>query len=253
MSRKLEAVQTAVKSYFERFPRVSIKALSMRTGVPYASLRRILQNEVSDIKDETIFKLIDRVMLRPDRMQFIKDHYPSLAKVIGDYPEQNLDDESSVELLKRYRYMDPHNYIIKLSLTTSGTTRDDVQRLTGERGIQALEEMVEAGLILEESEQLRVGGNGFLMLDLDDMLHQVGKDLHYFPRSMVGTPYARIGHMSESVSPEALMKMVEMSGDLLKNVEKIKDTETGNVPFFLDLVVSTYDRHALFEKKEAPT
>lgn len=253
MTRKLEAVQAAVKSYFERFPRVSIKALSMRTGVPYASLRRILQNEVNDIKDETIFKLIDRVMLRQDRMIFIKDHYPALAKVIGDYPEQDLDDEMAVDLLRRYRYMDPHNYIVKLALTSGGTTREDLQRLTGERGLQALEEMLDAGLIQEDREILRIGGSGYRLMDLDDMLHQIGKDIQYFPRSMVGTPYARIGHMSESVSREALMKMVEMSGELLKNVEKIKDSETGPVPFYLDLVISTYDRHTLIEKKETPT
>jgi hypothetical protein len=250
MTRKLEAVQAAVKSYFERFPRVSIKALSMRTGVPYATLRRILQNEVNDIKDETIFKLIDRVMLRQERMVFIKDHYPSLAKVISDYPEQNLDDESAIDLLKRFRYLDPHNYIIKLALTTSGTSRDDIQRLTGERGIMALEEMLDAGLLVEERDVIRIEGSGHRLLDLDDMLHQISKDLQYFPRSMVGTQYARIGHMSESVTREALLKMVEMSGELMKNIEKVKDSETGDVPFFFDVVISTYDRHALIGKKD---
>ncbi|MFY7928139.1 MAG: hypothetical protein ACOVS5_04640 [Oligoflexus sp.] len=250
MTRKLEAVQAAVKSYFERFPRVSIKALSMRTGVPYATLRRILQNEVNDIKDETIFKLIDRVMLRQERMVFIKDHYPALAKVIVDYPEHSLDDESAIDLLKRFRYLDPHNYIIKLALTTSGTSRDDVQRLTGERGIMALEEMLDAGLMVEERDVIRIEGSGHRLLDLDDMLHQIGKDLQYFPRSMVGTQYARLGHMSESVTKEALLKMVEMSGELMKNIEKVKDSEIGDVPFFFDIVISTYDRHALIGKKD---
>jgi hypothetical protein len=250
MSPKFEAVQTAVKRYFERFPRVSIKALSMRTGVPYATLRRILQAEVNDIKDETIFKLIDRVMLREDRMSFIRDHYPALAKVVAEYPEQGLDDDGSVAMLKKFRYMDPHNFIIKLALTTAGTTRDDVQRLTGERGILALEEMVDAGLIIEEREILRVHGNGFRLMDIDDIQHQIQKDLHYFPRNMVGTQYARIGHMSESVSKEALARMVAMSGELLKNIEQTKDSETGTIPFFFDIMIGTYDRHTLIGDQE---
>ncbi len=250
MSPKFEAVQSAVKKYFERFPRVSIKALSMRTGVPYATLRRILQAEVNDIKDETIFKLIDRVMLREDRMSFIRDHYPALAKVVAEYPEQGLDDDGSVALLKKFRYMDPHNFIIKLALTTAGTTRDDVQRLTGERGILALEEMLDAGLVQEEREIIRVGGSGYRLLDIDDIQHQIHKDLQYFPRSMVGTEYARIGHMSESVSQEALARMVAMSGELLKQIEQTKDKEIGTIPFFFDIMIGTYDRHTLIGDQE---
>ena len=245
MSRKLEAVQAAVKSYFDRFPRVSIKALSMRTGVPYATLRRILQNEVSDIKDETMFKLIDRVMLRQDRMVFIREHYPALAKVMNDDPEQNPGDESSLELLKKFRYLDPHNFIIKLALSHTGTSRDDIQRLTGERGVLALEEMIEAGLINEEREILRIVGAGLRLMDLDDTLHQMSKDLQYFPKSLVGSPYARLGHMSESISREALLKIVEMSSELVKSVEHIKQNETGEVPFFFDIVIASYDRQTL--------
>jgi len=250
MSPKFEAVQSAVKRYFDRFPRVSIKALSMRTGVPYATLRRIIQAEVNDIKDETIFKLIDRVMLREDRMSFIRNHYPALAKVVSECPEQGLDDDGSVALLKKFRYLDPHNFIIKLALTTAGTTRDDVQRLTGERGILALEEMLDSGLIIEERELLRVGGNGFRLLDIDDIQHQIHKDIQYFPRSMIGTEFARIGHMSESVSRAALAKMVAMSGELLKQIEQTKDTETGSIPFFFDIMIGTYDRHTLIGDQE---
>lgn len=94
MTPKLEAVQSALKSYFERFPRISIKALSVRTGVPYATLRRLMQNEVNEIRDETIFKLIDRVMGRPERLAFLCAHYPALARILQGDPERDGERDS---------------------------------------------------------------------------------------------------------------------------------------------------------------
>lgn len=94
MTPKLEAVQTALKSYFERFPRISIKALSSRTGVPYATLRRLMQNEVNEIRDETIFKLIERVMGREERLSFLFEHYPSLARIMQGESEKEGNAES---------------------------------------------------------------------------------------------------------------------------------------------------------------
>ncbi len=248
-SRKFEAVQMAVKNYFERFPRVSIKALSLKTSVPYATLRRIIQAEVNDIKDETIFKLIDRVMQREDRMSFIRDYYPSLAKVVIDQPEQ-LDADGVMTALKRFRYMDPHNFIIKLSLTKAGMTRADIQRLTGSYGMGALDEMLHGGLLMEDGDTIRFAGKNFGMDDVDDIQQQIRKDLNYFPRNLVGTQYARIGHISESITLEALARIVAMSGDLMKEVEVAKDRGTGSTPFFFDILIGTYDRDTLGEDEK---
>jgi hypothetical protein len=246
MTRKLEAVQSAVKSYFERFPRVSIKALSMRTGVPYATLRRILQHEVNDIKDETIFKLIDRVMLRQERMLFLREHYPSLAKVISEQPEQSFAEDVAIDQLKRFRYLDPHNFILSLALTSRGTCRDDIQRLTGERGMMALEEMMETGLLLEERDVIRIEATYRQPLDLEETLHQMGKDLHYFPKGLGNGPLTRVSHMSESVSREVLQKMVALTGEFWLAMERLRESEPpGDIPFFCDVAIATYDKQSL--------
>ncbi len=245
MTRKLEAVQTAVKSYFERFPRVSIKALSMRTGVPYATLRRILQHEVNDIKDETIFKLIDRVMLRPERMGFLREHYPALAKVMSDETESPGDEETNSDQLKRFRYLDPHNYILQLAGTGQGIHRDDIQRLTGERGLFALEEMLESGVLLEDRELVRAASVQLGRLDIEDTLYQISKDLQYFPRSLAAGPYTRLSHASQGLSREGLQKLVGLSQRFWQDLQEIRDQERGDIACFINLAIAPYDRQAL--------
>ncbi|HYX12954.1 MAG TPA: hypothetical protein VE944_01020, partial [Nostoc sp.] len=238
---KFEAVQALLKSYFGRYPRVTIKALSVRTGVPYATLRRILHSEVNEIKDETVFKLLERVLSKNEQVDFIRSHYPSLGRMISLPSQIKPDNGELSDLLRKFLYLNPHNLIIKLAMTKAGASREAAERLAGESGLLALDEMLEAGLLEQESNVIRAV---FSEMDHHAMQHQISSDARNFVREL-SSNFALISHTCESITPEALARIVAMSREFLKEIEEIKEDAVGSVPFFLNIVVGPYDQQDL--------
>ncbi len=247
-SRTLLAdLQAAVASYLESHKNLSIQSVSNKTGVSYSTIRRILQNEANDVRDETILALILVVMQQPQRLLFLQQYYPALGALLK---EAQSGDHASMdhERLRLYRYKDPHNYILKLALTLQGTTRRDIERLLGERGSTALDEMLENRFLIEDKEgRILHPAHGSLIMNADDILHQIKKDADYFDKSLIGSPFARMAHLSASLSPEAYEELMQLVTDFLKRSDQLKESQAkqGSVPVFVDLMINTYDKASL--------
>ncbi|MDQ3231526.1 MAG: hypothetical protein M3Q07_06860 [Pseudobdellovibrionaceae bacterium] len=238
---KFEAVQALLNSYFNRYPRVTIKALSMRTGVPYATLRRILQSEVNEIKDETVFKLLERVLHKSEQVEFIRSHYPSLVRMISPPSQIKPAIEGLSDVLRKFVYLSPHNLIIRLAMTRAGASHEAIERLTGESGLLALDEMIEQGLLEQQGNVIRAV---FSEMDHDATQYQISSDAKNFVREL-SSNFSLISHVCESVTPEALARIVTMSREFLKEIEEIKEGAIGSVPFFFNIVVGPYDQQDL--------
>ena len=61
-----------------------------------------------------------------------------------------------------YRFKDPHNYILKMALTAHGTTRKDIFRILGERGLIAMERLMGMLLVMVSVQMLMDGIATFL-------------------------------------------------------------------------------------------
>ena len=245
----LEELQTAISDYLETHRHLSMQSVSSRAQVSYSTVRRILQNEAKDVRDETILSLIQVVMSRPRRISFLNKHYPALGSLIsnseGKDPEESELDQ---EKLRLYRYKDPHNYILKMALTANGTHRRAVQRILGERGCIALDEMIEDKFLIEETDgSVYHSSKSSLLMNADDILYQIKKDSDYFDKSLVGSPYSRLAHMSASISREAYLDLMKMVNEFVRQSENLKESDQnqGQIPVFIDLMINTYDKEAL--------
>ncbi|MDQ3232909.1 MAG: hypothetical protein M3Q07_13910 [Pseudobdellovibrionaceae bacterium] len=237
---KLEALQAALENYFLRFPRLTVKALSMRTGVPYATLRRIIQAEVNEIKDETIFRIIDRVLLKDEQMDFIREHYPVLDKIINGRSLPGPPNDDMAQRFRKFHRASPHNLIIRMALSRAGIDRAHVEQLTGDIGLLALDEMIAAGLLVEEQGAIEVQWEVEPYMEFDDIRHQVDKDLEYSANTLDSGP-GFIRHTLGAVSPEGLLRIASLTQKLLAEVEATVGEKSGNIPFYLDVLVGSYD------------
>ncbi|MDQ3233858.1 MAG: hypothetical protein M3Q07_18735 [Pseudobdellovibrionaceae bacterium] len=237
---KFQALQIALEDYFSRYPRVTIKALSIRTSVPYATLRRIINSEVNDIKDETIFRVINRVMQRKDQIEFIRKYYPILENMNPVQPQIETSSDDFTRSFKRFLRMSPHNLVVKLALAKAFTSRRDVERLTGEYGLTALDEMIGAGLLVEEHDGIFVHSELESVSDVEDICHQIIKDIEYIPVTRKSGS-SMVRHVFGSISPEGLTRIIDMGQNLVSEVNDLAQKDNGGIPFFFDLVSGTYD------------
>ncbi|HYX38352.1 MAG TPA: hypothetical protein VE954_35060 [Oligoflexus sp.] len=244
---KLEALQNALGKYFERFPEVNVMDLAVQSDVPYATHRRIVQSEVNEVKDETIVKLIERIMPAAEQLDFIRSHFPLILSIVERLSQAKPMNGDFSTLLRKFKRLNPHNLIIQLALSARGLHRDVVRRLTGELGLRSLDEMIEAGLLQahENGASLKVQPYS---PDLADLMHQVNQDVMHFSRDM-DPKFALIGHVSESVTAEELARIVSMGSKVLREVDMLKEESPGRVPFFFDIVIGTYDEQSVFVRR----
>lgn len=243
----LAELQAAIASYLENHKNLSIQSISNKTGVSYSTIRRILQNEANDVRDETILSLILVVMPQAQRLQFLQSYYPSLGALLR---ESQHGDEAAMDhfKLRLYRFKDPHNYILKMALTEHGTTRKDIFRLLGERGLCALDEMLDDKFLQEDrSNRISHPDRGACLMNADDILHQVKKDADYFDKNLVGSQFARLAHLSASLHLSAYKELVELLSEFIKKCDRLKEApeNQGVIPVFIDVMVNTYDRASI--------
>ncbi len=243
----LAELQAAIANYLENHKNLSIQSISNKTGVSYSTIRRILQHEANDVRDETILSLILVVMPQAQRSQFLASHYPSLEALLRETKD---GDDAAIDhqKLRLYRFKDPHNYILKLALTAHGTTRKDIFRILGERGLSALDEMIEDKFLHEDrTSRISHPARGSFIMNADDILHQVKKDADYYDKSLVGSQFARLVHLSASLSPAAYSELIDLVNDFIKKSDRLKEApqNQGTIPVFIDVMVNTYDRASL--------
>ena len=245
----LEELQAAITEYLDVHKHLSMQSISNRAQVSYSTVRRIMQDEAKDVRDETILALIQVIMSRPRRINFLNKHYPALGSLISASSAKDQDDsELDQEKLRLFRYKDPHNYVLKMALTANGTSRRAVQRILGERGCMALDEMVEDKFLIEEPDgSVYHSSKSSLMMNADDILYQIKKDSDYFDKGLVGSPYSRLAHMSASISRDAYLELMKLVNDFVRHSERLKedDNNQGQIPVFIDLMINTYDKEAL--------
>ena len=242
----LADLQSAISEYLETHKNLSIQSISNKANVSYSTIRRILQNEANHVRDETILSLIQVIMSRPRRIAFLNKFYPSLGALIVDNRPD--DVQLDQEKLRLYRYKDPHNYILKMALTSHGTNRAAIQRVLGDRGTAALDEMIENRFLDEDSSgSVQSAASGTSIMNASDILYQIKKDSDYFDKSLVGSNLSRLAHLSASLNPDAYKKLIQLVNDFIKEADTLKESpdSTGQIPMYIDLMVSTYDRQSL--------
>lgn len=244
----LAELQAAIAEYLDTHKNLSIQSISNKAKVSYSTIRRILQGEANSVRDETILSLIHVVMSRPRRIDFLNNYYPALGSLIQNQKDVVEDSDLDQEKLRLFRYKDPHNYVLKMALTAAGTTRPTIQRILGERGLAALDEMIEEGFLLEDSSgAVYHSSRGSVMMNADDILYQIKKDTDYFDKDLVGSGYSRLAHLSASLSLEAYQQLMELVNDFIKKSERLKEDpkNRGRTPVFIDLMINTYDKESL--------
>lgn len=247
-------LQKVIETYLEGHRSRSVATLSRVSGVAYSTLRRFAQSEGNPTA-EPVFKILDATLPTTEKIAFLKVHFPAIAESIEKSagPAYEAVKANSEDFATFYR-RSPHNFILNLSITTSGTTVETVQRLCGERGLTALDEMVEHDVLTRDlhTGEVRFKQSSIVITDPDLTLTQIRLALDYFDRSTMGTEAARIGYASQSLNHAGLSKVHGILTEALRQVYEINDDAKyqGQIPFFLGALLNVYDKKAFLESPE---
>jgi DNA-binding transcriptional ArsR family regulator len=256
MSDLSDEIRGVIDRYLSGHRSRSLSSLSRASGVSYTTLRRLYQREGNPTA-EPVLKIVDAALTNDEKIEFINRHYPELADTINKFQRDAYASASSrQEALKTVFMRDPHNFILNLAQNSKGTTREDVNRLTGERGLEALDELVECELL----ERSREGQREVFRLapllshDCDMALAQIKLSADHFDRSLIGTKAARVFHATSSIRRQALEQIHDVVSAAIQQIMTIKDDprNAGEIPIFVDMLMSVYDKRTLSREENDP-
>ena len=244
-----EDLRGVIDRYLDGHRSRSLATLSRACGVSYTTIRRLYQREGNPTA-EPVLKIVDAALNLDEKVQFISRHYPEISSTIGRFQEEIYPrKEPRQEALRGFFMRDPHNFILNLAHNDKGTTEAVVRRLTGERGVEALGELLEHELLDRDSSsgELVVRLAPMLCHDCDVALTQMKLSADHFDRSLIGTKAARIFHATASVNQRALERIHDLLSAAMRDVVALKDDprSSGAIPLFVDMMMNVYDKMPL--------
>lgn len=222
----------------------SLSSLARRCHVAYSTIRRIAQNE-STPHPYTALAISEVIMTTKERIAFLQKHFPTIGNLMDECYVSDISEKSDDTLYTEFLTREPHNRIFNIAATSKGTTRQQIQRLTGQFGVEALDEMIASEVLVEDSNgNIRYVHSSWAIGKIENALDQVRLSTGHFDRKLVGTDGASLMHATASISKEAIPKLKKLVVDFIREVHKLKHepSNQGDIPFFCDLVYSLYDR-----------
>ncbi|RYZ81328.1 MAG: XRE family transcriptional regulator [Proteobacteria bacterium] len=242
----------AINAWMEGGRGRSLSGLARRTGVAYSTIRRIAQNE-SVPHPYTALAISEVVMLTHPRLEFLKKHFPTIGNLMEECYPQKIETETNTEALQKYLRMEPHNRIFNIAATVRGTSRRAIERLCGQVGIDALNDMLEEGILVELNEgTIKYTNDSWTQSNIDEALSQVRHSTKHFDKNLIGTVGASLMHSTGSIKREKIPEVKELVLKFIKDLSALKNDEAsvGDIHFFCDLMYSLYDRREWLPNEE---
>lgn len=242
----------AINAWLEGNRQRNLSSLSRRSNIAYSTVRRIAQNE-SVPHPYTALAIAEIVMTTMQRVEFLKKHFPTIGNLMDSCYTSQMRPEANDESLRRFLRMEPHNRIFNMAATKKGTSRFGVNRLCGQSGLDALDEMLEAGVLIEKQDgSVHYTHESWAIGNIEDALEQVRQSTDHFDKQLLGTEGASLMHATGSIAKEQVPRLKEIVLKFIKDVNALTEQPeaVGDVHFFCDLLYSLYDRHEWEPKQE---
>lgn len=164
-------------------PSRSLSVLARVSGVPYATLRRIMQREYG-ASLETTFALLNIVASPSEILEF----FPKKTAVMKVYEKiMQGTHQASPELIMKMLGRD--NFWIMALAMTIGATRERVEKMLGVLGLAEFEKLVEEGLLIGDGDSYRYNDDADPIL-LENKL-VAGEAVKYIAEAASGLDFDR--------------------------------------------------------------
>ncbi len=227
-----------IKTYVDGHKNRSLKGLSMKTGVAYATLRRILLQDAVPTM-ENILPIIQFICSKEDGIVFLKTHFPSFGTWLEEYFS---DDQDFVDSDMNHLIKDKENFvIISLAATDAGTTRETIRELLGVFGEQKINNLIDHGVVVEVQGCVKTTKKEFGSVDPDSVLAQIKNAADIFNKNRLGSATAMAGIQTDGVSEEGLKEIFKVMVEAEMKVSKIRKVYRGDHTMFAGLILNVIE------------
>lgn len=209
----------------------SLMTLSKKSGVPYPTLRRIMQKEVKESSVDTVIKILSVFESKENVINFCEQHFPKIGEFLRSTTHnlENYADSAIKECL------DDEKKWITLHLLDrrKGTTKQEIENYIGKSNVEdVLSYFYENDLIDTHYNTLELKKKNFVHSDANSVLKELAIFTRFFNTNRFNEGTHALTAYVEEVSNEGLKEIhevyrkaaVEVAGILKKEKEESKET-----------------------------
>lgn len=233
-------LQTIVNGYFDRFPHMSINALSLKSGVPATTLRRIIGGTIKgEPAPHTVLNIVSALNNEKKLEKLVTLYEGPIKEYLNDAFGNFLKDiDTNYSLDLNEVLKDQITYFVyKLCANRVGTDLVDIDNIFGKLGVDKISFLEEKGFIVRKEERFHAVEKNF-SLDYRVAASHLPALVRFYKPHLVSEGKNLFYTMSESINEEGIQKIKEIKKEALKKIHNIMKSPfyEGEISYFtLDL------------------
>lgn len=238
-------LQSVVSGYFEKFPHMSVNALSLKSGVPATTLRRIVARTIKgEPAPHTVLNIVSAIN-NENKLEKLVGIYEGpikeyLVTSFGNFLSE-IDTNYSLDLNEVLKDQITY-FIFKLCANRVGTDLVDINGMFGKLGVDKLNFLVEKGLVVAKDEKYHAVTKNF-SLDYNVAAGHLPALVRFYKPHLVSEGKNLFYTLSESINVEGIAKIKEIQKEAIKKIHNIMKSPfyEGDIPFFTLDMCDTLD------------
>jgi len=218
------------------------RSIETKTGVPYSTLRRIVQLQGSP-QPEAVIKIFMALGLDKELVDYMDEFHPEIASVMAIKNSHNREYQYVEENDRQYFSDESYYLILSLAYTTAGTTEREIQTQLGEIGLSKLGMLLNKGLIIKLESGRLVGKITDFKLPFADVKKRIEYALKHYRLEEAGGINNWLSYQTESLNEEGLKALKSLhQSQFNERKEKIFSNPMylGNIKVYSTSVSSTF-------------
>ena len=252
MSALKDLLKDQINAYLQRNrSEATLLSLSRACGVSYSTIRRYAGGDSQEPNVQHAVAIL-KTILKP------KIFYEVLEKLAPDFYENLLplkdhqieEDESNFEKLNQVVESSIKNIVFHICATRSGSCREKIRDSYGKEGLKAVEELLEAKLLVERDNRLYGFCEWFFMDHPNTVKRACTSLLDNFKNENLGQ-VARLGIRSESLNEQGVLECKKAATNFISKISRImnKDEFAGPIPYWAVVAANSFEVLKLEEQQ----
>jgi len=245
-SQVLAHIKQVMSSFLSEHPQLSVNALSKRSEVSEATMRRILNDQVkTEPSGDTVLEILVAIT-KERRISELVKMFPGpiaekLTQTFGILTQSN--QYQHIPELER-ELNDEITYLVyKLAANTKGTSRLKVSEVLGIIGLDRLDKLISKDLVLEENGTLHARYKSFTLSN--QVFSRNFKSCAQFINTQKNRDLSKnlFYNLSESINEDSYNEVLKIQRQAMKKISQlINDPKNvGDIPYFQLIAIDHFD------------
>lgn len=237
MAELKDELAEAIDSWLNTRKNSSLQVLSNLSSVPYSTLRRIVQKEVSASATNAM-QIAAVIFPRREGADFILRHFPETGLLYGDQQKEVVPVFSDSKIkLRRTDFV-----VLSLAATDSGISDAELHTKLGESSASSIQSLLEMGLIRKDnSGKYKAIAENFRFVDVDVLLDEIRHIVDLFDQSRLDEWGTMLRVKTEGLSLDGKRRVHQVLTDADEEISEILHDPKNHGPYVMAYgIVSTF-------------